>query len=224
MDNDSKLQPQLVPLRESLRESLDHLRRRIEDRPRPGAHKADMVEMAAWHLRSLDETIKDLGLVVNRELGYAASNQAIGRADIRRAVSRVNRRLDHLLDDYHEVRRAQTWPEDEPAARMLRNVYRDVLRQIEGWLEDIVECLDDPLAAVKKRGLPTQGNVEITFTLKVETPSQTGMLTRWIEDRNEQLEACERQAERRVERAEGRSLLSLVLLAFGVGWLFGEDE
>ena len=93
--------------------------------------------------------------------------------------------------------------------------------------------MDHPIETLRKRGLATEGDVDLTVSLTLAAPPQTGNLVRWGRQRAEELSRSgwDYPDDGQVEAAEhgGRrrdcGVLALVLSAFGLGWLMsGDDE
>ena len=47
------------------------------------------------------------------------------------------------------------------------------------WLRDVVEAIEDPLTAIKRRGLPTRDKAELFFLLTLTGPPELEQLNRW---------------------------------------------
>ena len=55
------------------------------------------------------------------------------------------------------------------------------MTEIQDWLDELVETIDRPLAAVKRRGLPTSGHVTLRLTLTLTEAPELAGLRRWTE-------------------------------------------
>ncbi|MCY4059992.1 MAG: hypothetical protein OXG44_18565, partial [Gammaproteobacteria bacterium] len=150
---------------------------------------------------------------------------------VHRGAARMEICLERLLDDYDEVRRANPGHADSEGFRLIEKVYRDTLLQIQDWLDETVECLNDPMGALKKRGLVLEEGkrVPITSDLDFEPPQSMRDLERWTLQRGDELIAEERakldEASARMSRS-GTGCLGL-LATFGLGWWLGsagEDD
>ena len=127
------------------------------------------------------------------ELGTeAAGNEDAGDAEVYRAVARLESRIDDLLDDHAGLRGVQEGELVEGAS-LLAEVHRGFLDGVETWLEDMVESIADPAAAVKRQGLPTSGYVELRLVLTLDAPRQLAEFRRWLDlelRRREQTDDC----------------------------------
>ena len=118
-------------------------------------------------------------------------------AKVHRAAGRFEMVLDELLDGYWELRVLRPYPAHKRGYELLLAVYRHTLAQIQAWLLDVVECLADPMAALKKKGLPTSGEVQLNLSLTFTSPPEQGELLDWIREQTE-------EEERRAEEAEAQ--------------------
>ena len=104
---------------------------------------------------------------------------------------------------------------------------RDLLEQVQAWLNDVLQTVDDPVGALQKRGLPTEGHVEVTIGLTVEPLWQVDDLARWAQQQTTGRGSSNRPYNDGLEHQvtdRGRgNLLTWVLIAFGLGWLVGDD-
>ena len=127
--------------------------------------------------------------------------------------------LEGLLDDYDEVRGAVAGHEDSEACRLLEKAYCEMLLQIQGWLDEIVECLDDPTDALEERGLTSEEDQRqpIRLNLNLEAPPSFTTLTRWIEQKASTLRIKEESSR---QSRTGFGWWDL-LAACGLGWWLG---
>ena len=99
-------------------------------------------------------------------------------------------------------------------------------------LNEILDFVDDPIATLHKRGLATEGDVDLTISLTLHAPPQMDSLVSWGRQRAEELArpGWDYPGDWRVEAANrgGRrrnyGVLALVMSAFGLGWLMGNDD
>lgn len=201
----------LVALREALRPVSSTLARRMADAPPQEQPCLDFAGFASRHLRVIEDGATRLVKAINDELA-AATDADTADETVWRAASRVEVHIEGLLDRYDEVRRVKPEIGDVHPHGLLDGVYRDLLNQVQTWLNDVRQSLDDPVGALQKRGLPTEGQVEVTVALTLEAPRQVDDLARWAQQRAAEL-----------ERDRGRSWFTWVLIAFGLGWLVGDD-
>jgi len=202
----------LATLRAALHPVSGLLARRMADAPPQEQPCLDFAGFASHHLRVIEDGATRLVKAINDELGAATGTDTADET-VWRAASRVVVHIEGLLDQYDEVRRVKPEIGDVHPHGLLVGVYRDLLEQVQTWLNDVLQSLGDPVGALQKRGLPTEGRVEITVALTLEAPRQVDDLARWAQQRAGEL-----------ERDRGRrSWFTWVLIAFGLGWLVGDD-
>ena len=222
-----------VVLGDALRPLSRRIASRMDDAPPRTVQKVNVVEFTRRHLQLIRVDVANLGAEIN---GGSAITSEKGDADIWRAVARMEIHIERLLDGFDEVRRVKPNKADAPGFSLLGDLYRAPLKQIQGWMKEILDMVDDPPAALRKRGLATQGEVDLTIPLTFEVSPQIRSLWRWLEQRMTERAAAERQ--RRMKRAASErraieeeecakrgdyGLLALVLAAFGLGWIIGGD-
>lgn len=203
----------LVVLGEALRPVSDNIARRIANEPPSIQPCLDIAGFVSRHLGMIGGRVARLDEAVNHDLGAVTSPDTADSA-VWRATSRVEVHIEGLLDQYDEVRRVKPENDDLYAHGLLGGVYHDLLKQVQTWLNDILQALDDPLGALRERGLPTEGHVEVTIALTLEPSPQVDDLARWAQQRSDEITNRDR---------ERGSWLTWVLIAFGLGWLVGDD-
>jgi len=104
-------------------------------------------------------------------------NEGAGDAEVYRAVGRLDASVDDLLAGYVGVRALRVFGTDAVARDLLAGVYRHTLVEIRDWIAELVDVLADPLAALRKRGLPTSGTVELPLKLTLTAAPQLAELS-----------------------------------------------
>ncbi len=218
MANESLLSPQLTALEEAMVPMAESFRSRTVAAPRRTEAVSDMIDFVAWHLEQLGEWARNFEDEINDRLAVVLADPAATPARARWTVAGLESRLDALLDDWDEVRQVDPDPGDKHGLRLLTSVYRDIAKQLQEWLDGIVEVLEDPLAAAEKRGLADEKTAVIEIFLRLRAPSQTRALDRWVEARALELERAARK------KANRESWIVGILIGIGLGFLFGGDS
>lgn len=224
MNSGSILSRRTLALGECVRPIASKFRARMESRPNRSEQVTDILSYVRSHMKLIQADIDRFVDEVNR-LGELLEVADTSENAVQRGAARMEICLERLLDDYDEVRRAIPGIVDTEGCRLLEQVYREALLQIQGWLDDLLECLNDPMGALEKRGLTIEEGRRLPITLDLELgppPSLTD-LDRWIEQRADTLFATEEakltDASARMSR---RATGCLGLLAtFGLGWWLG---
>ena len=232
MAEKSTLPRPVMVLGDALRPISRMIAARLNDAP-PHTSKgcADMLEFAGRHLEMIGRDVEKLADDINAELGRVTASD-VTDADVWRVAARMEVHVERMLDNYDDVRCVKREARDAMGYSLLADIYRDVLKQVQSWLNEVLDAIDDPVAALAKAGdLVTEGRGDLTIRLTLEAPPQMQMLVRWLEQRTEELASTQQyeddwhDEEPAVEgRRHDYSLLALVLGAFGLGWLFGSDD
>ena len=227
MNSGSILSRQTLALGECVRPIASKFRARMESRPNRSEQVTDILSYVRSHMELIQADIDRFVEEVNR-LGELLGVDDTSENAVQRGAARMEICLEHLLDDYDEVRRAIPGFVDSEGCRLLEQVYREALLQIQGWLDDLLECLNDPMGALQKRGLTIEEGKRLPISLDLElgAPPSLTDLDRWIEQRADALFAAEEAkstdaSARMTRRATG----CLGLLAtFGLGWWLGGNS
>lgn len=123
-------------------------------------------------LNYITETTPRLVAWVDELMADVIANERASSYHINRHTSQGNLLLGTLMGSYHRLHLLDLQGKDKEAIDMLARLFRHILQQIHDWLSDFIEVTEDPLAVVKKRRLPTSGEVEICFALKLTTPEK----------------------------------------------------
>ena len=195
-------------LGEAMRPLAATLKQALDQPVTPTVEAIDMLGFVSRHITTLAGLPKPL--IDDIRSALAASSDA----DVHHAVGRLEVRLEHLMASYEEVRRADAEVEDIEGWSLLNGIYRDVLLQIKGWLDEIADTLTLPISELERRGLLTQGNVNIRVDLRA--PNEMEDLTHWLDSR------CAELDEARLSRPG--SHLAALLAGAGMVWLFGGGD
>lgn len=219
MNSESILTPQTVAFGECARAIASRLRTRMQSRPGRPERVTNILGFAGDHLEQIGANVGRFTDEVN-QLGRLVAVADTPENAVHRGSARMEICLERLLDDYDEVRRANPGPENSEGTRLLEKVYRDTLLQIQDWLDETVECLNDPMGALKKRGLVLEAGkrVAITLDLDFEPPPSMNHLVRWTVRRGDTLIDEERA---KSNKGWGHMFWMGLLALIGLGWLFG---
>lgn len=199
----------------TLRDALQPLLRRLRDceapeaiRPMPiGAfHPASSV---AYRLPLLESALQQLTAYINGPLARLVAAREASTTEVYRVAGGLESAVDPLLHgraDAHTLAHRHASGGDS-----LVEVYDHFLGELRDWLSAIDEVLRKPVAALRRRGLPTTGQVTLPLMLEFSTPPALHEL---------------RRAER--EQGVGKGLPGILML-LGLGylagsWLFGRDD
>lgn len=194
----------------------------MQSRPSRSERVTNILSFAGDHLEQIGANVGRFTDEVN-QLGRLVAVADTPENAVHRGAARMEICLERLLDDYGEVRRANFSHEDSEGARLLEKVYRDTLLQIQDWLDETVECVNDPMGALKKRGLVLEKGkrVAITLDLDFEPPPAMDDFVQWTVQRGDTLIDEERA---KSNKASGRMGCLGLLATFGLGWWLGSGS
>ena len=224
MSTNVTLRPGIATLGEALRPLLLKLQAQMDAPVRRDLPVSDVAGEIADHLDEMGDTVSDLVARIN-SLGELLSRKG-STAGIHRRVGSLEVHIDTLLARYSEVRRWRAGASDRHARRLLAGAYRRLLTEIRDWMDELIETIDDPLAAVKRRGLPTSGDVEIPLTLTLTEAPELAELNDWLESELPGARSYYPQPAPAEKPGLGfLGTVAAVALGFGIGsWLFGGEE
>ena len=211
-DSRPELRPEVIALGRALRPTLAKVSATLRASPPTRGEVATIVSVQHC-----------LSRLANASSDVVAKVQELGRtlaagsddAAIYRAVRAVEAHLQVVQDGYVEVLAWRGSGSVRQGRDLLAEVHRDVLTQIKDWIEEIVETVKDPLAAVKRRGLQTDKDVTLTIDLTLRPPQALEQLVHW----------AGKNAASTVGRMGFWSIVAGTVLGIGIAdWLFLEDE
>ena len=199
----------------AFRVMAEELRTRMDESPLETGPVFNIFDLVDEHLQTLTDHVSAFTAQVNEGFGsltYEPDEHFHGVA------SRMRAELEGILDGYDNVRCLQASDEDFEGWSILREIYEETLYQIRGWVDEVVDFLDDPVAGVKKRGLPADGSGVVNLDLVMKAPRQLNRLTSWSKRRYDLMAAEHQNAWVQEERRARRDDMILGALA---GWFIG---
>ncbi len=217
--HESLLSPQWIAVRDAIGPVVRRFRARTDAVPRQTDPVHDMFDFISDHLGALDDWTGHVTDEINEGLGRVASDPEATEEEVRLAVSGLERRLRRLLDDFDHVRSVNPDRSQKRGWELLVRLYLDIVDQVQAWLDELIACLNNPLAAAEKRGVAGRKTAEIRLALVLEPPAETRALMRWAEGSRRA-----RSAQAAEGRTRWRPLLAWVLVVLGLAWLLGGNN
>ena len=171
MSSEPLLPPRVTRMGEALRPLL-HKVREGAARSAPAESERVTLDLLREHLHDLEMAVNRIVDAVDGMMNEVVAAEDAGDPEIYRAVARLESRVDDLQEGRARLLHAVADDTHEEGRSLLADTYVHLLGQIATWLEELVDFIADPIAAAKRKGLPTSGYVEVPFTLTVETPPQ----------------------------------------------------
>jgi hypothetical protein len=170
-------------LGEAMRPVWRRVHEKLERPAFPTVPVGNMVGVASDSLHRFVRTIPVLSQRIDDLMRDVVANEAAREVDVYRSVGRFEAVVDDLLVDYRQIQSLQTASSDRTLQELLAGAFRHALTEIRDWLAELVMTLEDPVGAVKKRGLPTTGHVVLPLTLTLTEAPQIKELNRWVQHR-----------------------------------------
>lgn len=230
MSEQPLLPRRLTLLGETMRPLALKISGRIDMPVSPVADVHGIDEIVSSHLATLQDIVHRLPGRLAGLMADVVDNEDASDAEICRAVGRFEASVDDLLAGYVGALSLRAFGTDAEARGLLAGVYRHTLVEIRDWIAELVDVLADPLAALRKRGLPTSGEVELPLKLTLTAAPQLAALSRCFE-RQRATPAFPAAQPPAIAKASGEDglgfwgSLGILILAWGLGnALFGNDD
>lgn len=181
MTDEITLPSRLVCLGEAMVPVLRKLDAVVTEQSLPIVPVGSMVDVIKEGLAALGRSMPRLSDQVNGLMTDVAANGSATDRDVYRAVGRFEGVLDEIINDYRKIGRQSAFGSDEEARVLLARIYRHSMREIQVWLQDLVDTLADPKEALRRKGLLTTGSIEIPLTLTLTSAPELAGLQRWGE-------------------------------------------
>lgn len=176
------LSPQLQMLLEQIRPLRNSFRVRLtQETVLPSFYVQDFPTYITEQLDLVNKQIQTLGKHLNGDMNSIVTHSNMNREKMQITINKLDANLSNLLSLYQDVIRHQVPLDCAEGQRLLRGTIRHFLTQAENWLDDIVNTLEDPVAACRKRGLPTSGRVELNLCLDFSPDVHLNDLQKWVE-------------------------------------------
>ncbi len=181
MTDEITLPSRLVCLGEAMAPVLRKLDAAVAEHSLQTVPVGSMVDVIKEGLAALGRSMPRLSDQVNGLMTDVAANESATDRDVYRAVGRFEGVLDEIINEYRKIGRQSAFGSDEEARVLLAEIYRHSMREIQVWLQDLVDTLADPKEALRRKGLPTTGSNEIPLTLTLTSAPELAGLQRWGE-------------------------------------------
>ena len=211
------LHPHVTLLGEALRPLPAQIDAALHTPTPPKEPEISFVTAAQVGLARLDEGVERMASEVNA-LGHIVTAADAPAADVHRAAGRIEAVLEDQLRLHAALYHLRREPAYAHGQELLLAAYRNTLIQIRDWLQEIVDTLADPMAALERRGLPTSGNVELQLSLELTAPKELGQFREWV------AQQADEEDERTSRAAAWGTLLTLAAGVLLGGLFFGDDE
>ena len=232
------LAPHVVLLGETLQPLLRKVEAALSEPVRPIGADENFLDVCRSTLNQFRESVNRLADEANGTLNGVAGAADVPDAEVHRAAGRLEMVLDELLNSYAELREARPHAAHVRGQELLLAALRQTLTEIRDWLLDMVDAFADPVAALKRKGLPTDGSVNLQLIFNITTPKELEEFNDWADGQVLELEELDdwmseqEQALLKNGNVESQDrkpgswsgLTAFVAGMFLGGWFLGDDE
>lgn len=213
MDDTSPWPHRVTRLGRALRPVWQALDAHIDTPVPPVVAAAGMDGAVPYHVHALQATLNRLVDASNQMMTDVVANEHDGDAHIARAVACFVAGIDALQAGHWQLRSLNVpWPHTQ-VRDLLAGVYRHHLTEVHDWLGELLDAIEDPQAALQRRGLPAHGRVDLPLILAFTPAPQLHRLADWLEQRPD--------ARGDAPGGEAQPAWWRKLGAFGIGWAIG---
>lgn len=143
---------------------------------RPAVPARSGTEQVSHALDLLQTRLEALEGVINRDFpALMASDDDQGTLLAYKIAGKLESILDELLTEHHRHDAGHDYP-----ALRLAAIHRHALEEVAAWLDEMLEVIDDPIPALRRRGLPTTGKVDLELTLRLTPAPELAELERYV--------------------------------------------
>ncbi|THF61658.1 hypothetical protein [Pseudothauera rhizosphaerae] len=184
MENETSVLPgHVVLLGQALRPLRAALARHLETSVAQTGFDADFAATARHSLDAIDLDVRRICAAALEPMGRLAALDRCGDAEILGAAQDFQAVLLPLMNGHTRIAALRVPGEDAHAHGLLLDTYRHHLRNVLCWLEELTDSIADPVGALRRRGLPTTGRVELRVRLTSTLAPQRIELGVWIAQR-----------------------------------------
>lgn len=136
------------------------------------------------HLDSYVCGLKDLDEMLGVINSAVLKNEQASDADVYRTVGRLEQVLQYLIRPYREICTSMPQPEAPELQPLILGLFRHTLTEICDWLQCMVEDIQDPAAAFRRRGLQASASLVLTIELNLTSPPELAQLEQYARSAN----------------------------------------
>lgn len=181
MTDEIKLKPHLICLGEALAPLLIKINNSLTEQPLTVIPVNTMFNFIPQKLRVLNRSLNGVSFELKRLNTDVAVKLKPSNDDVYKAVGRLEAVLDVLMNNLREIGSLYTVGPDVEAHLLLTQIYRHSIREIQVFLNDMVDSLANPKEAFQRMGLPRTDSVTMEFTLHFSSAPEIARLNCWCQ-------------------------------------------
>ncbi len=213
------LPPQLLALGEALAPVAKAARQALVRRVRPSGQDFVTLESLSRHMGGIEHALSRLNPRLEGLMSDVIRKEGVGPLEVGRSAGRLEQVLSELIDGYLDAKASHAGAESVEARALILGVYRQHIRNICDWLDDLVATISNPAVALRRRGIEPSGDVVLTVPLNMTSPpemAKLGALVRTLQPPPE--DRVEAPIRPQQVRDDGPGVLGTIgALAFGLG-------
>ena len=109
-------------------------------------------------------------------------NEQAGAVEAGRAAGRLEQVLSEFVDGFLDAKASNAGPDSCEARKLILGVYRHHISEICDWLDELVQVIANPRAAMKTLGIPFAENVELPIVLTMTSPPEMAKLQKLADE------------------------------------------
>jgi hypothetical protein len=213
------LPPQLVLLGEALAPVARSAQKAMTRRVRSSGHEFETLADLSRHMGVIQQALTHLSPRLDGLMTDVIHKEGVGAVEAGRAAGRLEQVLSEFVDGYLDAKASHAGTEASEARSLILGVYRHHIREICEWLDELVAVIADPASAIKKRGIATAANIDLTVALDMTSPPEMAKLDALAKSLLPPPETCLERLPRFEQRETGGPgiLGTIGALAFGIG-------
>ena len=171
-DKVARLPDRVISLGEALEPVARELRHTLKRRVRASDHQFVVLADLLRHVEIVERALSHLAPMLEDLQQSVFRNEAAGTLEAYRAAGRLEQVVSEFVVGYREAQATQADSDSAEARRLMLGVYRHHIREICQWLEELVQVIGDPDAAIKRRGISMEGSVDLTVVMNMTSPPE----------------------------------------------------
>jgi hypothetical protein len=125
-----------------------------------------------YHMGVIQQALTHLSPRLDGLMNDVIHKVDVGAVEVGRATGRFEQVLFEFIDGYLEAKASHAGPESGVGRSLILGVYRQHIRAICAWLEQLAEVIANPGVNIQKRGIAHSPNAELTVTLNMTSPPE----------------------------------------------------
>ena len=215
------LPPRVVWLGEALVPVAKYLRHALSKRVKPSGHEFVTLDDIAQHMGVIAPALGHLSSPIENLMANVINNESATVSDAHRAAGRLEQVISEFVEGYVAAKASRSGPKTSGPRTLLLGVYRHHLREICNWLEELIQAISNPRAAIEKRCIALTPDTNLTIVLVMTSPPEMEKLDELakslLTDVEPAIENVPPPRPQSDERARPGILGAIWALVFGIG-------